>query len=152
MNQFEQPIYLPVAPSRHLLYWSLVAHAALAAIVCPLADDVPVAAGVALLLLGHAAWWWRTRGQAHAEGIVALLLTSDGNWRVTLRDGRVLVAHLAARPLVSVSLTAVSLRVEQLGLRHLLITPDAVPTDPYRRLRVRLRFAAASQGRSRTTR
>ena len=56
--------------------------------------------------------------------VVAVLLTREDRWRLTLADGRVLDATPAAAPLVTPHIIALSLRCDDGVVRHLALLDD----------------------------
>ena len=79
------------------------------------------------------------------EDVRRVELDPRGRWRLGVADGRVLHAELRAAPLVLPWLTALSFGCADARRRELLLLPDMVDADAFRRLRVhllRLRAAA----------
>lgn len=110
-------LLLPVAP---------LAHAALCAVVL--------------------AWAWETfrtvalRGGT--RGVVAVHLGADRVIVATYGNGRVMAGHLRSATYVSATLTAVVWRPD--GARRsraILVMPDMLPAEEFRRFRILLRYA-----------
>ena len=144
MGGFDGPIHIAVGHSRLLFRAVLAAHAAALAV---LALTMPPSAGLAALLCAvaiNAAVTARRVHRGHAHDISAALLTAGGRWQVSLRDGRVLGAELARAPLISATLTALSLRCADGRVRDIVLLADNVAPDPWRRLRVRLLRASSA--------
>ena len=139
MSGFHGPVYLALRPSALCARVLVAAHVlALAAVlVC-----YPTSLARTLLLLAitlNGAISLHQLLRPRADAVVAVLLGTYDAWQVSLADGRVLSARLARPPYVSVYLTALSLRVADGRVRHVLILPDNANADAFRRLRVRLR-------------
>lgn len=144
MVAIDGPIYLAVSKSRRLARCMLAAHGA-AFVMIGLSGPLNVVqAGLLVLVVLNAARVERSVSLSRDDDIVALLLSSTERWQVSLRDGRILAAELAAAAVVSVPLTALSLRLADGQVRHIALLADNVPHDACRRLRVRLRFARAA--------
>ena len=80
---------------------------------------------------------WRVLGGA----AVALRLRSDCSCEIATRQGRWLEARLLGSTFVSPYLTVLNLRPKGgLFARHVVILPDAVDTEGFRRLRVLLKW------------
>lgn len=100
----------------------------------------------ALCILAIAAWTlraWRTQALRRARSAcMALRLAPNRLVAVTLRDGRVLAGHVRNSSYVSARLTTVVWRADgERWSRTILILPDMVSADAFRRLRVMLRYA-----------
>jgi toxin CptA len=78
-----------------------------------------------------------------ADAITAIELEDDGGV-VHRRDGRKEHARLLASTYVSPCLTLLNLRVaRRIPAQHIIIVPDNVEAEAFRRLRVWLRWGAA---------
>ena len=69
-----------------------------------------------------------------------------GSSAVTLADGRILAGHVRSSSYVSARLTTIVWRADgERRLRSILILPDMVSADAFRRLRVMLRYARSGE-------
>lgn len=132
---------LALAPSRQLAGLFCVLYGTAAA--CVLLLPLPVAVQ-ALLLAAVCASAVRAVG-GHALGRfpgAIRTLELDGDCRATLLDatGKTHTAYLLPATFVLPMLSVLSLRLESGKRRTLLITPDRVDAEGYRRLRVLLRW------------
>ena len=114
-----------------------------------------VMAGCAIMLL-PLEWWlqcmlmtgviavvawhiWRDAWRGHPEAPVLIELDHEGKFWLTMRNGLRDAAQVQGSSLVTASLTVLNLRVEQRRV-SCLILPDAVEAEPFRLLRVWLRW------------
>jgi len=111
-----------------------------------LASDVPSVFGwpaaLVVALLGLRCVAVHATGRA-GRAIVHLSWDAGGRWRLIQRDGRVLDAVLAHGTYSHPALVALALRSADGGLRRVLVVPDRIDVDCFRRLRVRLRCEGA---------
>lgn len=139
-NQFALPIFILIKPSPWLTSGIVTIHLGAALALC--AADLywqtkclvmfVVAACFTHTLLIHVL-------QKHAEASVQLLLTTDAEWWLTCVNGLTFSVKLVPGAFVHPLLTVLSFQAEK--RRHIVIlTPDIVDADMFRRLRVRLRF------------
>lgn len=81
------------------------------------------------------------------SSIIGMELRDDCKLRVCERQGAWLDAEIHASSFVMPFLTVLNFRVAgQRGLRHVLIVPDRVDAESFRRLRVWLRWRCAGSG------
>ncbi|MEX2479270.1 MAG: protein YgfX [Gammaproteobacteria bacterium] len=142
MRGFDGPIHIALCRSRLLVRGVLLAHG-LALIL--LVWVMPHSVGLVVLLCAIAANAGCTVRSLHRRGagdVRAILFTARGRWQLTLRDGRNLAAVPARAPLVSAGLIALSLRCADRRIRHVVLLADNAPSEPCRRLRVRLLHGA----------
>ncbi len=101
-----------------------------------------LAAGMMLVLAGHALWVWpRQVSLRHASSVTGLRFDSEG-WHVLRRDGSEASARLLADTFVSAFLTVVRLREPgRWWPVSVVLPPDAAAEEALRRLRLRLRFS-----------
>lgn len=95
-------------------------------------------AGVVAMIAWHV---WRDAWRRHSRSPVLIELDHEGKLWVTMRDGLRHAAQVQASSLVTASLTVLNLKFEQ-GRASCLILPDAVEAEPFRRLRVWLRWGS----------
>lgn len=149
MSGFHEAVYVALRPSTRLLGAMLAAHllagGAVAVLYPPSLEQ-----GVLMAAIALNAFCLRARlARPRADDIAAVLLGSNDEWRVSLADGSVVAARLALEPYVTVYLTALTLTLADGRRRHVLLLPDNVEANAYRRLRVRLRFARYDAGADR---
>jgi hypothetical protein len=135
-------VFIAFAPSRSAGVAIGIAGAATTGVVLSLPL---VAWQTVLLVVLVAAWTWHAwRAHALRQGrraCVALRLAPNGLVAVTFADGGVRAGHVRSSSYVAARLTAIVWRAD--GERHsrsILILPDMVPADDFRRLRVMLRY------------
>lgn len=114
-----------------------------------------VTAGCAIMLLPWA-WWlqcmlvagviavvawhvWRDAWRRHPRSPVLIELDREGKLWVTMRNGLRHPAQVQGSSLVTANLTVLNFRLEK-GRVGCLLLPDAVDAEPFRRLRVWLRW------------
>jgi hypothetical protein len=136
-------VHVELQPSR--LAGIATGAAALALIAVILALPVPgwQQAGA---VLGVLAWAVRTfHGVALRRGprvVTALRLAPDRLLVVHTQDGRLAAGHVRSATYVGAALTTIVWRPDGARLsRSVLILPDMLPADDFRRLRVMLRYA-----------
>jgi toxin CptA len=140
MTGFTDPIRLRPRASARLAIGLVVTHAGAAAIAALLAW--PIWARVLLVifvsssLLWSLAWHVLHRGDAAMEAV----LQADGSWILETGQVEARPATLAADSLVTPQLTVLVFRLADGRRRSLLLLPDNIDPDSFRRLRVRLRF------------
>ena len=140
-NAFAGPLRLELRPSRGLALLIWVPYLLAAGVVPGL--DVPFAVSVGLLLACGASLVLQHRRHLPGRGtesVRAIEWLPDGRWRLLTGAGRwdaVLALPLYEQPF----LVILSFRVAgRRRLLHVVILPDMVDADQFRRLRVRLRI------------
>jgi hypothetical protein len=137
-GQYATPLQVDIGPSRSMLVWLLVLHASALLVVVLL--PVPVAASVALAVsvLLSLAWQWRLRvSQRYPHAVRSLRWEDAGRCILELASGEQLTTHLAARAIVMPWLVILYFQDRP---RQLVLLPDMLTTQVFRRLRVRLRM------------
>jgi hypothetical protein len=131
------PIRLELRPSRRLAVCIAVVYGGAAAIVwsLPLSFTVALPLSAAIALEGCRVFRLKVR-LAGAGAVTALLWKSDGAWVVRRRDGREHEARLLPGAFVHPRLSVLRLSGERPV--SIVLFPDAVERDAFRRLRVRL--------------
>lgn len=128
--------------SRWLVGILSAAHAAAAASI--VVADLPTWVKGVLLLLVAASWAVALHGPALRRGgkaIVALELAEDGRLSFQTRAGEWHEATLLESSFVAPYLTVLNLQLDgQRFLRYVVIVPDAIGTEDFRRIRVWLRW------------
>lgn len=131
-NAFGAPLRLELLPSRRLRQWRLLVHCA-GVLTLPLLQSPLLGACVLVLLL--VSFFRRPFLPS------TLLWRSDGQWQYRI-GGPLEPAELAATAMVQPWLVILPLRCQgRRRIRHLVILPDMLPAQDFRRLRARLRIA-----------
>lgn len=129
-DAYVPPLRIELGPSRRLLLWRRATHLA-ALLTLPMLQSFLLAVAVAVLL--GASFLYRR------EQPSLLLWRSDDVWELSLPDGSVRTAVIAGPAFVHPALVIVMLRDEQRSCcRRIIIVPDMLPKEIFRRLRVRL--------------
>lgn len=136
MNGFDGPLALDLRPS----YWLRHALLGVHALVCgALLLAYPSSLPRNLLILAVVAHLPWSLNAARARSIVRIELDAGQHWRVLFCDGRWLDARLTAAPWLSPHFTTLVLVCADGVRRQLVLLPDMVDDDAFRRLRVRVR-------------
>lgn len=138
MNGFHGPVHLLIRPSTWLPRALMLAHGVT---LIMLWFAYPHALSRSVLLAAVAAHGcWQLHGcmRPRPDQITHLELGRRQAWRVTFFDGRIFEARLLRAVVVSPLLTALTLRLADGARREVLLLPDMVEADAFRRLRVRL--------------
>ncbi|MCU7917393.1 MAG: hypothetical protein KZQ99_09460 [Candidatus Thiodiazotropha sp. (ex Dulcina madagascariensis)] len=134
------------APSRQLLLWHLTTHAAafLVIVFAPLA--LPDRLLLLSLLALYALWRLRHRNGVNGGRVIEARITSSGRSRLTLEDGRRLVARIRPDSLITPWLILLRFDLGQ-GRRRptLVLFGDALPKEQARRLRILLNYGEFNQ-------
>jgi len=137
-----EAVRIELRPSLAIALWLGGAHLLalsgiwLAPLGWPIAAAGSLAIGMSLLMTLR-----RHALRTAPDAIVALELHDAASACVRSRDGGVIEGRVAGSSFVSPSFTIVNLRPEAAGrLRTVLVTPDCVDGEAFRRLRVRLRW------------
>ena len=146
------PPILPVSLGPSRVAGAAIGLAALATVVVvlllPLQAWLRGAAGVVVL-----AWAWvafeRIAVRRTPDAIVALRLAPDMRIVVTRGDGRLIAGQVRASTCVTAALTSIVWRPDRAyWSRSILVLPDMLPPDDFRRLRVMLRHARSGSPQS----
>lgn len=140
MNGFHGTVILDLSPSRLLRRAMWLAHGA---VFCTLLLAHPFTWQRNVLLLALAVHLWMALRAAREAPIARLELDARARWHVSFCDGRGLAAELESAPWVSPFFTTVNLRCADGLRRQVVLLPDMVDADGFRRLRVRLRREGA---------
>lgn len=140
INQFALPVLIWIKPSPWLAGGIVAVHLGAALALC--IADLPglikcmvllmVTASLAQALLIHVL-------QKHPGAPVQLLLTADAQWWLTCASGHTFSVQLMPAAFVHPLFTVLSFRGGEQRFT-VILTPDVVEEDMFRRLRVRLRF------------
>jgi hypothetical protein len=124
--------------------WLLMVHAA-ALLVLPLLPVAPwlltaLAAGVLLSLWWH---WYIYVHRTHRYSVRGFHWGEARHCQLQLGTGQWITAQLAPQALILPWLVILHFDAGQSRRRHLVIAPDMLASDPFRRLRVRLKLELA---------
>jgi toxin CptA len=137
MHYNVRPIQLVLKPSRVLAGASLAAIVMLAITPMPRAAEILLLAVVILSCACHVADCLLRLPRS----LTRLELNGKEELHVTRRDGKSHRVDILPGSFVTPYLTILNMRIRDTGkLRHLLVTPDRVQQDEFRRLRVWLRW------------
>lgn len=144
-NQFELPILIFIKPSPWLTGIIIVIHLGAAVALCAADLHGLLKCAVIFLIMASLAHALGTCiMQLHPDTPVQLLLTVGEEWWLTCVRGETIQVQLLPAAYVHPWLTVLSFRGE--GRRYsVILTPDVVDADMFRRLRVRLRFMHDSE-------
>jgi hypothetical protein len=141
------PLRIAPRPSRRLLLFVVLTHAAALAVLVPLpAPGTALRAGLAVLVLaslGYVVWAQVLR---RAPWSVVAVDWNERGWQATFADGSTRAVRLAASSFVGVGLVILHLRAGRLLQPVLVLSADAVPAEQLRRLRALLRLGLARGG------
>lgn len=139
-------VQLPIRSSRLLAAALCVAHGAAIAVLWASGLPVTVTAAATTVLAVALAWQlFAGAARRRAPAIVVLELRGDGTLAVCTRDGRWREGTVAGSTFVAPWLTVVHVRLE--GARRassVLLLPDNVDREDFRRARVWLRWKSAA--------
>jgi toxin CptA len=104
------------------------------------------AAACAVVLAGAWVAFERVAARATADAVVALRATGDLTIVVTRGDGRLVAGRVRPSTFVTSLLTSIVWRAEGACFaRSILVLPDMLDADDFRRLRVLLRYARSGR-------
>ncbi len=132
----------PLAPSWWLAAILAAGHIGVAALILIL--EISVVWRVVVLVVLLASWIYEVRMAAllrAADAVIALKITPDNALSIQLRNSAWHDCEVLGSTCVTAGLTVINLR--QAGrrrLRNVVLLPDSMPPDDYRRLRVWLRW------------
>jgi toxin CptA len=136
-------VRVTLSQSRYLAAALLCAHIAAATVLLPLHLPVGWTWVLSLLIaasLGHS---MRLHAWLNARrSLTAIRLHDREHASVRLRDGAWCDARVLGTTYISPLLTVINMRLGgEARTRHMLVLPDSLPADDYRRVRVALRWA-----------
>ncbi len=130
-NAYAAALRLELKPSRQCRWWRWLTHLAVAATLSMLQSPWLIVAVAVVLLLSL----YRSR----IEPAITLLWHGDGHWTM-FEDGVETAVTLAESAFIQPWLVILPLRVDtQRRVQRIVIFPDMLPEQDFRRLRVRLR-------------
>lgn len=137
-----EPLRLELAFPRRLAAWFLFLVLTGASAIflsgLPLATKVVV---LILLVVGLRREWQRLAGAGSPHRVSALHRDGEGRWRLRLADGSEQVGRLRGDSVAWTSLAVVRVAVPGKRVHSVVITPERVSRDQWRRLQVALRRA-----------
>jgi len=137
-GQYATPLQLDIGPSRSLLAWLLLLHAAALTVLALLPLPLPAVLALAVSVLLSLAWHWRLRlSPRHPDAIRGLRWEADGECVLRLASGEQLNARLARHAFVMPWLVILYFQGRP---RQLVLLPDMLAAQAFRQLRVRLRL------------
>lgn len=144
-NRFELPLFISVKPSRWFIAVFYFAYAgailALTASNLPLIIQILIIAGLlASLIHGH----YLYINRKNPDSPVQLVLNQAGEWLLSLASGQTVPVVLKPMAFVHPLLVVLTFKAET-GSYRVILTPDTVDPDTFRRLRVRLRFRNSNE-------
>jgi hypothetical protein len=98
---------------------------------------------VAMLLSGSLLWSFAWHVLHRGDAVTEAILLGDGSWRVRAGHAEPVSATLAHDSLVTPYLTVLVFKLADGRRRSLLMLPDNIEPETFRRLRLRLRFPLA---------
>ena len=139
---YASPLVLEPGVSRYLILYLIVIHTLALAVVAaplniPVALRLAIAVAIVISFIGH---WRRTRVNDPAR-IHRLVWEADDDWTLWSNDSTELVGQLRPDSYESIWLVILRLQLQQGGRRTLVLLPDMLDRQSFRRLRVRLRQA-----------
>ncbi|NNF96564.1 MAG: hypothetical protein HKM94_06540 [Halobacteria archaeon] len=137
---YASPLVLEPGVSRYLILYLVVIHTlALAVVAAPLNLPVALRFGIAVVILLSFIWQWRRTCKHHPARIHRLVWEADDDWTLWCNDSTELVGQLRPESYESTLLVILRLQLQQGGQRTVVILPDMLDRQSFRRLRVRLR-------------
>jgi len=136
------PLVLEPGISRYLILYLVVIHTlALAVVAAPLNIPLALRLGIALVIVLSFIWQWYRNREHDPAGIHRLVWEVDDDWTLWCNDSTELVGQLRPDSYESIWLVILRLQLQQGGRRTVVILPDMLDRQSFRRLRVRLRQA-----------
>lgn len=135
-----EPLYLQLKPSRLLAGFLVLGHATAAVALTYI--PMPLSARVLFALMLASSLYRNLRVHVllcAPRSLLRLVWEVSGKWRVWDAFGNEHEATLAPDCFVNSKLVILSLHLEGLGRRAVLLLPDSLDTEVLRRLRARLR-------------
>ncbi|MCC6302586.1 MAG: hypothetical protein IT489_07280 [Gammaproteobacteria bacterium] len=136
-SRYAAPLRLELHPSRRLAAYLALTHGGALALLLWLPLGAAAGGLLALLIVLCFARSYASRVLMRGgRDIVALVWTRDGDWRLFERGGGERVCRLRADSHVHPALTVLNFSGERRG--SVVLLPDSLDGEAYRRLRVRL--------------
>ena len=129
-------------PSYYLLALLCLAHAAAGLVLWPLALPLGVKAVIAVLLIVSLIYYVRKDALLVAQNAVVILtLTDEMSCTLIARSGQSMACSLSDSTFVAPYLTVIDLQpVDSFFMRSVVILPDSMDMEEFRRLRIWLQW------------
>lgn len=137
-GQYATPLQFEIGPSRILPVWLLLIHGAAMLVLPLLPVPLPLRLALAGVVVLSLAWYWhRMVSRNYPYAVRELRWEAGRDCVLQLASGEQLQAQLAPRAFVMPWLVILYFRGRP---RQLVLLPDMLSTEAFRRLRVRLRM------------
>jgi len=137
---YVSPLVLEPGISRYLILYLVVIHTlALALVATPLNLPAALRFGIAIMIVISFIWQWRRTRVNDPARIHRLVWEADDDWALWCNDSTELVGQLRPDSYESTWLVILRLQLQQGGRRTVVILPDMLDQQSFRRLRVRMR-------------
>lgn len=135
-------LLIRLQPSYYLAALLGLTHAAAGLVLWPLALPPGVKAAIAILLIVSLIYYLRKDALLTAhDAVVALTLTEEMSCILIARSGQSMTCNLSDNTFVAPYLTVINLQpVEQFFMRSVVILPDSIDAEEFRRLRIWLQW------------
>lgn len=148
---YASPLVLEPGVSRYLILYLIMIHGlALAVVAAPLNLPMAFRLGIALVIVISFIWQWRRTRVNDPARIYRLMWEVDDDWTLWCNDSSELVGQLRPESYESTWLVILRWQLQQGGRRTLVILPDMLDRQSFRRLRVRLRQARLAEATDET--
>jgi len=137
---YASPLVLEPGVSRYLISYLVVIHGlALAVVAAPLNMPAVFRVALAVVIVISFIWQWRRTRLNNPARIYRLMWEVDDDWTLWCNDSSEIVGQLRPESYESTWLVILRLQLQQGGRRTIVILPDMLDRQSFRRLRVRLR-------------
>lgn len=148
MSTGAPPQHIEIKPSGLLALALCAAHVAAAAVAWLAPVPLWLKAGITLAIVASLVHSLSRKAALHAaRAIVALEVTEAGRISFRTRNGEWQACELLGSTYVSPYLTILNLKAQGARVRHVVLVPDNVEAQDFRRLRTWLRWGASSHSR-----
>jgi hypothetical protein len=143
---YASPLVLEPGVSRYLKLYLIVIHGlALAVLVTPFNMPLMFRFMLAVIIVGSFIWNWRRSRLNDSARVVRLVWEVDGDWTLRWNDATQRVAQLRPETYESTWLVILHFQLQAGGRLSVVILPDMLDRQSFRRLRVRLRQARLAE-------
>ena len=145
-TKYAQPLRLQPKTSRIFTGLLIAGHLGAAAVLFPLDLPLILKVGIAVILMVSLVTAWRKQpGRTGEGGVQTLTWKADGEWLLESVTGESINATLHESTYVHPWLVVLNFRqADKRGLLSFVLAPDALPSETFRELRVRLKVAGNS--------
>ncbi|MDH3948680.1 MAG: hypothetical protein OEU74_06940 [Gammaproteobacteria bacterium] len=148
---YASPLVLEPGVSRYLISYLIVIHSlALVVVAAPLNLPAIFRFTLAVVIVISFVWQWRRTRLNDPAHIYRLVWEADDDWTLWCNDSTELVGQLRPESYESTWLVILRLQLQQGGRRTIVILPDMLDRQSFRRLRVRLRQARLAEAAEET--